>query len=173
MNDHDLLDKLEPVFNGMPVIVRLTTGDDILCVLYQSQDVSDTRMIMERPLRVIFEEVARPAPQDTTPHTDTKTIYTRIRTRFDRWMSLTDVALFPIFSDHVISIAPLSEQYVNAYIDWADQLYAPLSDTPSTPESSLTDMLSSSNTTSAVSDEAKHAYLDFILHNFTPKGKPN
>lgn len=170
---NDILDKLEPVFNGMPVIVRLTTGEDILCILYQSQDISDGRMVMERPLRVISEEVP-PSSSDNRSTSYTKGLYTRIRARFDRWMVLTDVPLFPVFSEHVISIAPLSDHYVNTYIEWADQLYAPLVDARTSPQdSTFPPTIPTSNTEVVVSDEAKRAYLDFILQNFTPKGKPN
>lgn len=154
----------------MPVIVRLTTGDDVLCILYQNMDESDTRMIMERPLRVISEEITKSPVQQISE----QTVYAKVRTRFDRWMILSDVTMFPIFSDHVLSIAPLSEEYTNSYMEWADQLYAADNSFKETEAASLfSDTTISANTTTMKDNETKQSYFDFILHNFMPKGKPN
>lgn len=176
MTDDTLaLSNLEPVFDGMPVIIRLTTGTDILCMLYQSKDETDLRMIMERPLRIISEELAAPLQNSNSADRvkSGETIYTKVRTRFDRWMTLSDAAMFPIFSDHVISIAPLSTEYVNAYMEWAEQLYgAPAyhaKDDPPNPAAVVPSPKSSSNST----NDTKASYHDFILHNYIPKGKPS
>jgi len=167
------LANLEPVFNGMPVIVRLTSGQDILCTLYQSTQDDDPRMIMERPLRVVSEEIMQPVGDNKNLYASGETVYTKVRTRFDRWMTLSDVFMFPIFSDHIISIAPLSEDYVNAYMEWAEQLYS------AGPQSIYTTNTTATHTTPAPSisgntaEDIRQSYFDFVLHNFIPKGKPS
>jgi hypothetical protein len=128
-------------------------------------------MIMERPLRVVSEEVVQPLADSKNLMAGGETIYTKVRTRFDRWMSLTDVFMFPIFSDHIISIAPLSDEYVNAYMEWADQLYS------TTTATQMTSTRATSSPSPAISsntaEEVRQSYFDFILHNFIPKGKPS
>lgn len=164
-------DELEPLFNGLPVLVRLITKEDVLCILFQraqqSTDDPDVRLYMERPLRLIMDEVY---PESATVEREslgrTQTVYSTVRTRFDRWIPLTTAGLFPIYPDHILSIAPLSDQYVNSYISWADQLYA---DTKF-PHASLDPATALKDQTE---EEIRRSYIDYLLHQFNPKGKPN
>jgi hypothetical protein len=154
---------LDAVFNGIPVIVRLITGDDIICVLYQrTNDADDPRMFMERPLRLLVAEIGiEPAAETTIGKTNT--LYSKVRTRFDRWIPMTDATMFPVFPDHIVSIAPIADQYVHPYMEWADQLYQ-------YPEELVSPQLEKQ---APSTDELRKTYIDFLLHNFNPKGKPN
>jgi hypothetical protein len=158
-------DALEPMFHGMPVLVRLTTREDILCILFQSRDEEESRLFMERPLRIIMDElVPEQSAQGAAGHT--KTVYSTVRTRFDRWIPFTTALIFPIYPEHVLSIAPLADAYTNSYMEWADQLYeqsSPMSaqreTAPTLPDDSL--------------ENIRRSYIDYLLHNFTHKGKPH
>lgn len=154
---------LEPVFDGIPVLVRLITGVDLICVLYQrTTDDEDMRMFMERPLRLFMDEIdTEPAPDPAERRS--KVLYSKVRTRFDRWMPMTTATIFPIYPDHMLSIAPLADQYIQPYMEWANQLYE------YTPEPSYapTEKEIPSN------EEIRRSYMDFLLHSFNPKGKPH
>lgn len=150
--------QVEAVFDGVPVLVRLISQDDIICVLYHRPDDDNETMLMERPLRLIMDEVATEAKKkDRNIHVS----YSKVRMRFDRWMPMTSATMFPIYTDHVLSIAPVADQFINSYMEWANQLYDVMSD----PAHSTED--------NATSDELRKSYFDFLLHNFHPKGKPS
>lgn len=144
---------LEAVFDGMPVVVRLISRDDIICVLYHRTD-DDPTMMMERPLRLIIDEHIGDSKKEGGR---LQMLYSKVRIRFDRWMPMTTATMFPIYNDHVISIAPISDQFINSYAEWANQLY----DTAQTPEDDATP------------EEIRNSYFDFLLHNYQPKGKPS
>lgn len=171
-------ENMEPVFNGLPVIVRLTNGDDVICLLYQPYDTTDPRLVMERPLQIIVEETVDSSDLYNASSKG-QTVYAKVRTRFDRWMPLTDMMMFPVYPDHIISIAPAAKQFINPYMEWAEQLYdTPFDGTASPASSSAVPTNSSApvsntgNDSSTVRD-TRESYFDFILHNYTPKGKPN
>ncbi len=151
--------QLEALFDGVPVMVRLISRDDIICVLYQRPDNDNQTMLMERPLHLIIDEVN--ADASDKDHRRAHISYSKVRIRFDRWMPLTSATMFPIYTDHVLSIAPIADQYINSYMNWANQLYDIVTasiqpiDEATTPE------------------EIRKSYLDFLLHNFHPKGKPS
>ena len=158
-------DALEPMFHGMPVLVRLTNREDILCILFQSREEDEPRLFMERPLRIIMDELT---PEQSTQDVigRTKTVYSTVRTRFDRWIPFTTALIFPIYPEHILSIAPLADAYTNSYMEWADQLYeedSPMSGrrdpAPIVPEDSL--------------ENIRRSYIDYLLHNFKHKGKPH
>lgn len=163
-----------PFYDGYPVIVRLLSGDDVLCIAYEDPT---GRVILERPLRILYE-----TSEDIRDTTGADSVnFAKIHTRFERWMAFSDVNTFPVYSDHVVSIAPLSRHLINSYIGWADQLYRdsllqpedassttnPGTDTPT----KSTEPISSPGPTA--SDDEKQSYADFILHSFEGKGKPN
>ena len=150
--------QLEAVFDGVPVVVRLLSQDDIICVLYQRPDDDDGVMLMERPLRLIMDEIAtEPREKDRSLHVS----YSKVRMRFDRWMPMTSATMFPIYTDHVLSIAPVADQFINPYMEWANQLYDVMSDPTHSPDDNAT------------ADELRKSYFDFLLLNFHPKGKPS
>lgn len=151
--------KFEPLYHGMPVMVRLVRGEDILCIVYKSLEDEDDRMVLERPLLLTVD------PVDPNLGETAKTVYARVRTRFERWMPFSDANMFPIYGDHVLSIAPLTDDFVNAYMEWADQLYQPV------PPSNRR-LLSQEEAAKEV-DDIRESYFDFILANFHPKGRPN
>lgn len=153
---------LQPLFDGVPVIVRLVSADDIICVLYHRGTEDDPRIYMERPLRVIMDELAT-EPLNDRPRS-TSVLYSRVRSRFERWMPFTTATIFPIYNDHVLSIAPMADQYIQGYVEWANQLYA--TDTE-LPANSLMEKAEPTR------EDVQKSYFDFILHNYTPKGKPN
>lgn len=168
--DTNANDNLDPMFNGLPVLVRLTSREDILCILFQGTDTEEVRLFMERPLRMMTQEIVPEMSEQTQHRATTKTVYSMVQTRFERWIPYTTAAIFPIYPDHILSIAPLADTYINSYMDWADQLYdigphsdaAPAtSDTPTSP------------TPDETLDTAQRAYVDYLLHNFKQKGRPH
>lgn len=159
-------DALEPMFHGMPVLVRLANREDILCILFQSREQDDARMFMERPLRILTDEVIPKHPtKGELGHT--KTIYSTVRTRFDRWIPFTTALIFPIYPEHVLSIAPLADSYTNSYMEWADQLYE-----QSSPLSSHREATTDASTTDTL-ENIRQSYIDYLLQNFKQKGKPH
>ena len=91
----------------------------------------------------------------------TKTVYSTVRTRFDRWIPFTSALIFPIYPEHILSIAPLADAYTNAYMEWADQLYE--------EESPLSTVKEPEDTP----ENIDQSYLDYLLHSFKQKGKPH
>ncbi len=150
--------KVEAVFDGVPVLVRLISQDDIICVLYHRPEDDSETMLMERPLRLIVDEIGTESKEKPR---NVHVSYSKVRMRFDRWMPLTSATMFPIYTDHVLSIAPIADQFINPYMEWANQLYDATSDPVHPPEDDAT------------SDELRKSYFDFLLHDFHPKGKPS
>lgn len=157
-------DALEPMFHGMPVLVRLTNREDILCILFQSREENEARLFMERPLRILMDELL-PEQSAHSPARQTKTIYSTVRTRFDRWIPFTTALIFPIYPEHVLSIAPLADAYTNSYMEWADQLY----EQPSPMANSRDDASFPDDTL----ENVRQSYIDYLLQNFKQKGKPH
>lgn len=157
---------LEPIFDGIPVLVRLINGDDVICVLYQHRNEDDSRMFMERPLRLVMDELQAEPAQDPAAK-KSKVLYSKVRTRFDRWMPMTVATMFPIYGDHMLSIAPIADQYIHPYMEWANQLYEYVAE-PSYDAQPTTEQQQR-----AAEEDLKQSYIDFFLHNFNPKGKPN
>lgn len=152
-------DELEPVNSGLPVTVRFISGEDVICIAYKFLNSDDPRLILERPLTVVFEDVV-------DDHKTNNTNFTRVRSRFERWMPLSNANEYPIYIDHVLSIAPLLDTLINSYMETSHRLYTletyaeKLTTTPSTH-------------TEQDMDEIRQSYFDFVLHNFKPKGRPN
>lgn len=160
---NNLEPELEAVFGGVPVIVRLLTQDDVLCVLYQPRDANDSRMFMERPLRIVMEEMGVESSEEG-PHRE-RVLVSKVRARFDRWMPFTTAAMFPLYNDHVMSIAPVADQYIPSYIEWADRLY--------TYQPEVSSPRHATEKLEPTSDDIRNSYIDFLIHSDTPKGKPN
>lgn len=158
-------DALEPMFHGMPVLVRLTNREDILCMLYQSRNAEEPRLFMERPLRILMDEIIPDKPPQ--PLGQTKTVYSTVRTRFDRWIPFTTAVIFPIYPEHILSIAPLADAYINSYVEWSDQLY----EQPSVVTSPNMDVSEHMKNESA--ENIRQSYIDYLLHSFKHKGKPH
>lgn len=157
----------KPIYDGVPVLVRLISGDELLAVAYHSE--ADSRMMLERPIAIIFED------PELSPDFDQELNLTRVRTRFERWVSLSDALVFPIYLDHVVTVAPLADTFVQAYLEWADKLYehavAFRETQPNTrlPENNFPEQYPADTTVK----EIRQSYFDYVLHNFKPKGKPN
>ena len=158
-------DALEPMFHGMPVLVRLTNREDILCMLFQSRNEEEPRLFMERPLRILMDEIIPDKPPQ--PLGQTKTVYSTVRTRFDRWIPFTTAVIFPIYPEHILSIAPLADAYINSYVEWSDQLY----EQPSVVTSPNMDVSEHMKNESA--ENIRQSYIDYLLHSFKHKGKPH
>lgn len=158
-------DALEPMFHGMPVLVRLTNREDILCMLFQSRNEDETRLFMERPLRIIMDEIIPDKPAQAVGQT--KTVYSTVRTRFDRWIPFTTALIFPIYPEHILSIAPLADAYINSYIEWSDQLYEQASPL-SSAHPDITEHMHDETP-----ESIKQSYIDYLLHSFKHKGKPH
>jgi hypothetical protein len=158
-------DALEPMFHGMPVLVRLTNREDILCMLFQSRNEDESRLFMERPLRIIMDEIIPDKPPQ--PVGQTKTVYSTVRTRFDRWIPFTTALIFPIYPEHILSIAPLADAYINSYMEWSDQLYEQASPL-SSAHPDITEHMHDETP-----ESIKQSYIDYLLHNFKHKGKPH
>lgn len=170
-NSSNPYDELEPLFDGLPALARLITGEDIMCVILhrrpQGNEV-DTRMFLERPLCVeTSDAISEDAVPVKSPLRKAQTVYSTIQTKFTRWIPFTAATVFPVYADHILSIAPLAEEYINAYMNWADELYPPVKTEHSTElneRRALTDQ---------TEEEIRRSYVDYLLHQFNPKGKPN
>lgn len=162
------LGNMDVMYNGLPVVVRLITGENVMCILYEPRTEEDPRVMMERPLEVVMEE-SIDLPDLYKNAARSNTIYAKVRTRFDRWLPLTDATLFPVYPDHIVCIAPVSPQFVNSYMEWSDQLYDQPFD--ATPPQKASEPVA--NTTTTSSSDIRESYFDFILHSYVPKGKPN
>ena len=163
------VEEYSPLFNGMPMVVRLLTGD-VYCIGYRSNRLLDRQLIMERPL-IMRPVQLGPTVNPTTPDNDdaddddnddvvetSKPVTTayRVPVRFARWMSTSDAGVFGVDMAQVITLAPLSDEYINAYMEWAQMFYASAEASPSEPPTP--------NTTSL---------YNFILQQYTPVGKPH
>lgn len=163
----------EPIYDGMPMLVRLITGEELLSVAYHSKQ--DDRILLERPILILMEN------SETLPDHATKLSLTRVRTRFERWLYLSDAFLFPVYTEHVLTLAPLAEPFIEAYIEWSEKLYetgVTLRETqPTKSVTNTTPDLTSSTPVSLPANttvqEIRESYFDYVLHNFRPKGKPN
>lgn len=161
----------EPIYSGTPVLVRLITSEEILTVAYHS--TNDSRIMLERPIAIVFETTEK----SIEPQTDPSFNISRVRTRFERWIHLSDAFIFPVYLDHILTIAPLANSIIEAYIEWADKLYeqtvvfreAQAKITATSPQN--TTPVTYPSDTSV--DEIRQSYFDYILHNFKPKGRPN
>lgn len=158
----------KPLFDGMPIVLRLINGEEVLAVVYHNPD--DDRVMLERPLAIHFEN------SETQDNPLEQMNITRVRTRFERWVPLSSSEYFPIYLDLIMTMAPLADTILEAYIEWAEKLYANAITfreiTPSqTDEKS--DAFPAQLPEGVTVDEIRQSYFDFILHNFKPKGKPN
>lgn len=157
----------QPLFDGMPIVLRLINGEEVLAVVYHSPE--DDRLMLERPLAIHFENA------ETTDKALDHLNVTRVRTRFERWVPLSSAEYFPIYLDLIMTMAPLADSILEAYIEWAEKLYEKaitfreVTPQPSDPPESFPPQLPEGVT----ADEIRQSYFDFILHNFKPKGKPN
>lgn len=160
-------DGFTALYDGAPVIVRLITGEEILTVAYHSTD--DDRMMLERPIAVQYESL-----EQTSDMQDDLNV-SRVRTRFERWLSMSDALMFPVYLDHVLTIAPLADNIVQAYVEWAEKLYdhgvvfRELQQVGHDSSHSFSEQLPPDTTV----DEVRKSYFDYVLQNFKPKGKPN
>jgi hypothetical protein len=156
-----------PLYDGAPVVVRLVNGEEILTVAYHSTD--DDRAMLERPIAVVYETT------ETKPSIQEDFSVSRVRTRFERWISMSDATLYPVYLEHILTVAPLADKIVQAYLQWAEKLYdqtvvfREMSPVKQTDAQDLVSQLPPD--TSA--EEVQKSYFDYVLHNFKPKGKPN
>ena len=107
-----------PFHNGMPVVIRLSRGHDVLCVAYRMLDaegIPDNMVLMERPIVII-------PTMDTTDreHTTGPTPALRV----ERWFSTSNDQAFEVMTEQVITMGSLAFVMVNAYMDWAEEIYS-------------------------------------------------
>jgi len=161
-------EKFHPLYEGYPVLVRLTSGTDILAVVYHSEE--DDRLMLEQPISIVYEPIEDSETTKNSHQVD------RVRVRFERWVLLSDADFYPIYMEHMLTMAPLTPSMAESYTQWAKNLYQLTANIkePETPQQST-----ESSTMPAVlpdgstPEEVVQTYLDFFLHNFKPKGKPN
>lgn len=155
------------LYDGAPVIVRLINGEEILTVAYHSED--DDRMMLERPIAVQYESL------EPTSDIQNDLSVSRVRTRFERWLSMSDALMFPVYLDHVMTIAPLADNIVQAYVEWAEKLYdhgvvfREMHPVGQDAKNTFPEQFPADTT----ADEVRKSYFDYVLQNFKPKGKPN
>ena len=146
--------RLLPLFEGAPVLLRLTTGQDLIAVVFQADDEEDddiesigVRVILQRPVIATVRAIL-PSVGDQTTET--------VKLALEPWMPLSSSSMFPIYTDHVLCIAPLVPAAEEEYDIVAQSFYGDVTDNdPDTPE------------------DVQKSYHDFLFHNFTHKGKPN
>jgi len=93
----------DAVFRGVPILLRLVTGEEIIATVYRKNDY----YIVERPLLT-----AAVITIDT------------VSLKFVRWIPLSENVCYAIGGHHVVTIATLSPMLIPAYKKHADRLYA-------------------------------------------------
>jgi len=160
-------ENFQPLYEGYPVLVRLISERDVLAVVYYSAE--DDRLMLEQPIAIEYEPIEDSTPSSAQIHGD------RVRVRFERWILLSDADFYPIYLEQILTMAPLSPTMAESYTQWAKKLYqltANLKD-PETPTPTESAMRPSVLPDGSTPEEVVETYLDFFLHNFKPKGKPN
>lgn len=158
----ELASQLPAHFGGVPAVVKLITGETIICVaLYdEEQDV----YVLDRPLIV----TTRPDPDDVT----------QAIIRFDRWIPLSANIFYSVYADLILTMTVVAQPLVSKYFKWADALYpvqeVEESDTPmevvqgDTPAE--VPLLPPDNSLSA--DQRELHYMH-IMMTHVPKTSPN
>lgn len=136
------------MFAGHPVVVRMRTGDDVVCVAIRSIK-GDGLIYLNQPL------LARLVPVEMATK---KTSRMFIELRYAKWMPLTSAYLIPIYADSIMAIAPLAMNQVDGYLSRVEKEY-PNVDLADEPEDTK--------------DNATKAMHDFILDAYEPTGEPN
>lgn len=161
----------QPLYDGMPVVIRLQSHEHLLAVIYYSDN--DDRLLLERPLHVVFQNIRSSHPSAT------ETNMMRVRTHFERWIALSNAIYYPVHLDHILTIAPLEDAFIELYIEWSDKLYQE-SHRPQLSNFDTQDIHeSSAKPTSrfapddATTEEIRQSYFDYILQNYKFKGKPH
>ncbi len=109
----DVLSRIQPLYDGMPAIVRLVRGPDILCWAFI--DTVEQALIVECPLVVTYSQYEDDADDDTVT----------VREHIGRWMPQSSATRFRMASLHIMGIAPLAPSRIESYINAAHQLYQP------------------------------------------------
>lgn len=140
--------RLLPLFDGAPVLLRLVTGQDLIAIVFQTDDDEDDgRLILQRPVVATVRAIL-PAAGDSKTET--------VRMALEPWMPLSASAMFPIYSEHVLCVAPVVEAAETEYESVAQAFYGDTTDNdPDSPE------------------DVQKSYVDFLFQNFASKGKPN
>lgn len=145
-------ESFHPLRDGLPVVVRMVRGADVLCVVYRAGE-GDPRVLLDKPLEIAIEPFT-PDPTDDGTEGEPS-----IRMRFVRWMPLSDAQVYIVSDEHIMTVAPVHESITNAYMDWAPKLYPSPEDPPE------------GSAESAKSPDTDD--LTQLLAAFTPTGKPN
>lgn len=156
---NDLLGAVEPIYSGLPLIIRLITGEEIICTAYKPTDPEDLTILLDKPITITLDtSSARDARSGEKP---------TIKAKYSRWIPLGADSIYTIFSDNILIITPLDRTFVSMYKTWSTKLYIPVPaedilnlDKDSPPAANLT------------SDEYKE-YIDSILRDFEGKGRPH
>ena len=142
--------RLIPLFDGSPVLLRLVSGQDLIAVVFQADTEDDDdvgRFILQRPVVATVRAII-PSVGDAKTET--------LRMALEPWMPLSSSAMFPIYSEHVLCVAPIVEAAETEYESVADAFYGDATDNdPDSPE------------------DIQKSYVDFLFQNFASKGKPN
>lgn len=96
----------DAVFGGVPILLRLVTGEEIIGTVYRRHDY----YVIERPL--LTEAVI----------TDTVSL------KFVRWIPLSENVDYAIAGHHVVTLASLSPMLIPAYKKHAARLYASIAE---------------------------------------------
>lgn len=192
-------ERIVPLFNGEPTVIRLINGQDVIAVVYQVQDsdhatAQDSRtaiphfsLVLERPLLIerttVSSLVAQTkSPPSFNPAESSEDSPPLVYVVLMEWMRDTKTILYPISASHVISFGAPSDAMTGYYWSDVEQVYTPSSQThTSSTESSASPSrkaLSPPSEESLLPDgstreEVINSYLDFFLHNFKPNGKPH
>lgn len=155
------LENYNLVYNGEPVVIRLITGEDVLCIAYIPKDEMDDRLLVIRPVHVSLRQVS---PSPTDPTID-KALETQYRPSFSRWIAFSGNEVFPISAHNIMTIAPLSALMSALYIQWAGKLY----EVPAVKTQQPITVESGPDSHTSMTD----AELQALLMDFESKGKPN
>lgn len=172
-------DEFQPLYSGMPVFVRLSTGEDLLCIAWRPMGESDNRILLERPIKIFREQKYEIRNESAIPNTEAST--SAQSTKLERWIPLSSADVYPIYLDHVITIAPLIPLMANVYMEWSEYAYSPETAVPKNPNttfdsSEITDrditelealQLESESEEDRFDDEAPYDTDDYAVANTT------
>ena len=142
----------DPLFSGMPCLIRLTSGQEVMAVAYVTNDHFFQRngwsqFLLECPLIILSNPL-----------------------RVVRWVPLSQDSVFSINKTEIMFMAQLIPSMINAYMTWAGKMYGEAG--PEEPSGEELEQLHQMPTNVPLTAEQDKA-VEKLLHGFVATGKPN
>lgn len=102
---------LAPLNDGVPALIKLASGEEIIGLLYD-RPADSRHYYIERPVKIRSRVDLRQQHRRTT---------------FEAWVTpLANESLIPVAAGLIILVATLKPTMLTSYSKWANQLYGPL-----------------------------------------------